>query len=162
MRHLLLCLVFSTSCAIAAPSQSRIVASGLCEQPAPTERYAQPQSTAGYATLGELVITKQTDTVPLRKGIGFGITWRAEGLPRVVNVVYFIEHPTITRPDGVKIQSFEEPMAHESEGGVLQTTDCYMLSEDHELVPGDWSMTILYKGIPLAKRSFRVVREARD
>jgi hypothetical protein len=159
VRLLLFILVVSVSSAIAAPSQSRIVASGLCAHSKPTERYAQPQSTAGYATLGALVITKQTDIVPLRRGIGFGFTWRAEGLPKIVNVVYLIEHPTITKPNGVQLQSFEEPMTHESEGGVLQTTDCYVLSEDHELVPGEWSITILHKGLPLAKRTFRVVRE---
>ena len=152
-------LLLAGSAAMSAPSKSSVVSSGLCEQPKPTERYAQPQSTAGYATLGELVITKQTEIVPLRKGIGFGFTWRAEGLPRIAKVVYLIEHPMITKPGGKQLRSFEEPMEHETLGGVLETTDCYMLSEDHELVAGEWSMTILYNGAPLAKRTFRVVRE---
>lgn len=145
--------------AVAAPSKSRVVSSGLCELAKPTAHYVQPHSTAGYATLGDLVITKQTEVVPLRKGIGFGFTWRAESLPSVVKVVYIIEHPLITRPDGKQLRSFEESMEHETLGGVLETTDCYMLSEDHELVAGEWSMTILYNGSPLVKRTFRVVSE---
>lgn len=158
MRHLFIIAGFlAASSALAAPAKSKILASGLCEQPRPEQRYAQPQSTAGYATIGDLVITKQTDVVPLRKGIGFGFTWKAEGLPRVAKVVYLIKHPPITKPDGARIQSFEEPMEHETDRGVLQTTDCYMLSEDHELVPGDWSLTILFEGAPLVTRTFRVV-----
>jgi hypothetical protein len=150
---------FTTLAAAAAPSKSAIVSAGLCEQPKVTERYSQPQSTSGYATIGKLYITKQTDVVPLRQGIAFGFTWRAEGLPRIAKVVYLIEHPLITRPDGKQLRSFEEPMEHETERGVLQTTDCYALGEPHELVPGDWSLTILHNGTPLVKRTFQVVRE---
>jgi hypothetical protein len=158
MRTLLFAtLIFVTFAAEAANTKTTVISSGLCDQSKPEERYAQPQSTAGYATLGELHITKQTDVVPLRPGIGFGFTWRAEGLPEVVKVVYLIEHPLITRPDGKQLRSFEEPMVHQTEGGALQTTDCYMLSEPHEMVPGDWSLTIMYNGAPLVKRTFHVV-----
>ena len=160
MRHLFTIAVFlAASSTLAAPTRSKVLSAGLCEQPKPEQSYAQPQSTAGYATIGDLVITKQTEVVPLRKGIGFGFTWQAEGLPRVAKVVYLIEHPPITKPDGKRIQSFEEPMEHETDNGALRTTDCYMLSEDHELVPGDWSLTILFEGTPLVKRTVHVVRQ---
>lgn len=158
MRHLfIVAILLATSSVLAVPTKSKVLSSGLCEQTNPEQRYVQPHSTAGYATIGDLVITKQTDLVPLRKGIGFGFTWRAEALPKFAKIIYLIEHPSITKPDGKRIQSFEEPMEHETDRGVLQTTDCYMLSEDHELVPGDWSLTILFEGAPLAKKTFHMV-----
>jgi hypothetical protein len=142
----------------AAQTRDQILASGICEQRSAIERYDQPQSAAGYATIaGRLVITEQTDVIPLRKNIGFGFTWRASGLPLHVDVKYLIEHPPITKPDGQRIDSFEEAMTLESINGVVETTDCYMLSEDHELVPGNWAISIIYNGATLAKRTFRIV-----
>jgi len=151
-------LAFIAPSAFSASPVASIVAAGLCEQPKVTERYAQPQSTAGYATLGELIITKKTDVIPLQKDISFGFSWRAEGLPKNVQVMYVIDHPPITRPDGKRMESFQEPMAHESVNGVLETTDCYSLSEEHELVPGNWSITIMHDGAPLVKHTFRITR----
>jgi hypothetical protein len=145
--------------AVAATGKDAVLSSGLCEQQVVDRKYDQPQSTAGYATEGPLTITQLTDTIPLKQGVAFGFSWRVEGLPPIVRVKYVVEHPLITRPDGKQIQSFEEPMEHETVRGVLQTTDCYSLSEDHELVPGDWSLSIVHNGTLLAKRTYHVVRQ---
>lgn len=152
-------LLSLTVVAYGASGSDGVIASGLCEQRQITEKYAQPQSAAGYATLGDLAITQATDTIPLRKGVAFGFTWRAEGLPKVVRIKYVIEHPQITKPDGTKLTRFEESVERETQNGVLQTIDCYALSEDHELVPGLWSLAIVYDGSVLAKRTFKVVRK---
>ena len=160
MRNLLvITMLLATSGASSAPIQSRILAYGLCEHRTPTRRYELPQSAAGYATLGKNVITQRTDDVPLRKGIGFGFTWQAEGLPEIANIVFHIEHPLITKPDGTKLRSFDEPMQLRSRAGIIKTTDCYILSEDHELVAGAWSIAVTHNGVPLVKRSFRVILE---
>src|SRR5260221_9257452 len=105
-----------------------ITESGLCEQRNVSERYSQPQSTAGYATIGDLKITKATEDIPLRKGIGFGFNWKARNLPDQAVVTYLIEHPEIARPDGKTLTRFEEPMPQETKLGTVETTDCYFLS----------------------------------
>lgn len=133
-----------------------VLESGLCEQRSELTRYDQPQSTSGYASLGELVITQETDAVPLRKNIGFGLTWRATGLPEEVQVTYVFTHPPITRPDGLMLEGFEEPFTYKTRYGTVETTDCNFLSEDHELVPGTWTISIVYNGAILAERSYRV------
>ncbi len=143
----------------AAPAIDGVLSSGLCAPMEADKHYAQPQSTAGYAATGKLRITKQTDTVPLKPGISFGFTWRAQGLPPVANIVYLVEHPLLTRPDGKKMRSFTENLERETQGGVMQTIDCYELSEPHELVAGNWSLTILHKGKTLAKRTFKVIAD---
>lgn len=133
-----------------------IIEYGVCEQRHVSERYSQPQSTAGYATIGALRITQTTEDIPLRKDIGFGFRWKARNLPEQAVVTYRIEHPPITRPDGKTLTRFEEPMSQETQFGIVETADCYFLSEDYELVPGTWTLTILHKGTLLVKRSFHV------
>ena len=133
-----------------------IIEYGICLEIRLAERYSQPQSTAGYATLGDFVIVQRGDEIPLRKNIGFGFRWKARNLPEQALITYRVEHPPITRPDGKRLTSFEEPMSRETMLGALETADCYFLSEDHELVPGTWILTVLHKGTVLAKRSFHV------
>jgi hypothetical protein len=135
--------------------KGEVLRSGLCVQ-RETGRYAQPQSTAGYATVGAMQITTEATTVPLKKNIAFGFAWRASGMPVEPEVEFIIQHPKITRPDGKTLEGFTEPLKLLSEHGIVQSTDCYALSEDHELVPGLWSITVSYKGQVLASRKYTV------
>lgn len=140
------------------PPHAEVLESGLCTQ-SEMKRYPLPQSTAGYASTGNVVIVKETEIVPLRKGIGFGFSWRATGLPQRAEVKYVYEHPPITRPDGKGLEGFEEPLTHFAINGVVTTTDCYFLSGDHELMSGTWSISVVFNGATLAKRSYQVVRQ---
>ena len=147
----------STSEALAPKGE--VLVSGICEERSKPVRYKLPQSTSGYASLGDLLITQQTETVPLRKNIGFGLTWRATGLPEKAHVTYVFTHPAITRPDGLTLERFEKPFTHKARHGIVEATDCNFLSDDHELVPGIWTISIVYNGATLVKRSYRVERE---
>lgn len=138
-----------------APPAGEIVRFGLCSQ-RDAKSYAQPQSTAGYATTGPLRLTEITTDVPLRKGIGFGFVWRAHNLPDHPVITYRVEHPAITRPDGVTLTHFEEDLQEEATNGSIETIDCYMLSESHELVPGQWTLSVFFRGSLLARKSFQV------
>jgi len=92
----------------------------------------------------------------LRKGIGFGFIWKARNLPDRPVITYRVEHPAITRPDGVTLDHFEEDLEEQAANGSIETIDCYMLSEEHELVPGVWTLSVFFRGSLLAKKSFRV------
>lgn len=151
-------LISSTAFAVApvSPPTGEVVRYGLCAQSSEEKRYSQPQSTAGYATTGPLRLTKATTDVPLRKGIGFGFIWKARNLPDRPVITYRVEHPAISRPDGVTLDHFEEDLEEQTEKGSIETIDCYMLSEEHELVPGEWTLSVFFQGSLLAKKSFRV------
>jgi hypothetical protein len=98
-----------------------------------------------------------TDTVPLKQGIGFGFRWTASGFSsreRVV-VTYRISHPPITRPDGKTLRGFTEDLPYDAPGGEIETTDCYFLSERHELVAGEWELAIVYRGKELVLSALR-------
>lgn len=151
--------LLASSCAEAAapisPPTGAVVRYGLCAQ-RDRVSYTQPQSTAGYATTGLLQLSETTTDVPLRKGVGFGFVWKANNLPARPVVTYRVEHPSITRPDGVTLDHFEEDLQEESVNGSIETIDCYILSEDHELVPGQWTLSVFFRGSLLAKKIFRV------
>jgi len=153
----ILLLISSTAFAVAPTSQpiGEVVRHGLCVQ-SDAKSYSQPQSTAGYATTGLLRLTEATTDVPLRKGIGFGFIWKARNLPDRPVITYRVEHPAITRPDGVTLDHFEEDLEEQAANGSIETIDCYMLSEEHELVPGVWTLSVFFRGSLLAKKSFRV------
>jgi hypothetical protein len=144
----------------AAPS-GRIVQFGRCDSGSGKETYAQPDSTVGYASRGTVLIGAPTDTVPLHKGVGFGYLWHATGLAPGFELTYRIHHPPITRKDGKRVDSFEEKLTLQSVDGEFETADCYFLDEDVELVPGDWTITLLVEGQVLVTKTFHVVADRR-
>jgi hypothetical protein len=152
---LLLCLIGAGCTGRQRPAVGEIVQSGLCIQDV-NGRYSQPQSTAGYATTGPLTLTDRTTEVPLRQGVAFGYVWKASNLPNPAVITYRVEHPAITRPDGVTMSRFEEDLVVETLRGEYQTTDCYALSEKFELVPGTWTLSVLFRGTLLVKQSFHI------
>lgn len=145
------------ACATPSPSlvTGEVLRSGLCAH-REVARYQQAQSTAGYATVGALEVVAETNTILLKRDIGFGFTWRATGMPPVAEVDFVIQHPIITRPDGKSLEGFVEPLKIASESGVITSTDCYILSEEHELVPGKWSIEVRYRGQSIGRREFEV------
>lgn len=160
LSFLILCislLISPTAFAVApvSPPVGEVVRYGLCVQ-SDAKSYSQPQSAAGYATTGPLRLTETTADIPLRKGVGFGFIWKAHHLPERPIVTYRVEHPAITRPDGVTLDHFEEDLEEQAANGTIETIDCYVLGEDHELVPGVWTLSVFFHGALLAKKSFRV------
>ena len=84
-------------------------------------------------------------------------SWRLTGMPESVEVTYVVEHPQITRPDGTRLTSFEEPYSMRTTDGVLESTDCYFFDEDYELVPGTWRLSVVLDGSTIATRAYTVV-----
>ena len=80
-------------------------------------------------------------------------------MPEEAEVDFVIRHPKITRPDGKTLEGFVEPLKVQSVAGVVTSTDCYILSDDHELVPGNWYIGVAYKGKTLVSREYEVRRE---
>ncbi len=144
-----------------AVTAGRILQYGVCEPGSTTEKYAQPDATAGYASRGNVMISKSTDTITLRKGVGFGYLWHASGMPPTFDLKYRIQHPPITRPDGKRAEMFEETVPHSSTEGEFETADCYFLTEPYEMVVGDWTMTLLVKDTVIVTKTFHVVEAKR-
>jgi Domain of unknown function (DUF3859) len=106
--------------------------------------------------VGPLTLTEPTNEVPLQLGIDFGFSWKASNLPTPAVITYRVEHPAITRPDGMTMSRFEEDLEVETSDGKYQSIDCYTLNEKYELMPGTWTLSVLFRGTLLAKRRFYV------
>ncbi len=156
-RPLCACVVAALSAwgAQAAPL-GRIVQFGLCDSGSGKQDYAQPDATAGYASRGNVMIGSPTDTIPLHKGVGFGYFWHASGLEPAFDLKYRIQHPPIVRKDGKRVEMFEETLHLLSVDGQFETADCYFLDEDYEVVPGDWTITLLVRDKVLVSKTFHV------
>jgi hypothetical protein len=105
-----------------------------------------------------MYLTDLTDSVPLRKGVGFGIEWKASGLPDHAQLVfsYRISHPRIVRPDGRVLTVTTDEVPLQVTKGEIAITDCYFLSEEHDLVAGEWEIAVWFQGQRLVAKRFNV------
>ncbi len=135
-----------------------VVRYGACTEGSEPVIYEHKESTAGTASRSDLNVTNQTDTIQLRKNAGFGFDWIAHGLPQNFELIYAVAHPELSLPDGTTSRGFQEKLIKRSnELGEYSSTECYILSEDHELVPGVWIISIKVGNTILAKKSFNIV-----
>jgi Domain of unknown function (DUF3859) len=159
IQAIVVCVVLLNGCSKKAGTpQVTVLRSGLCTQGQEVRKYELENSTAGYGTMGDMTITQEGTTISLKKGVGFGFLWSVTGFPQSFEVIYRYEHPPVTRPDGKTLSGYEEPLRHDTLNGSMETTDCYFLSEDHELVPGQWSIAVVYEGKTVAKQDYQIVR----
>jgi hypothetical protein len=137
---------------------AEVVRSGVCLQENKPRRYDVPPSTSASAKPGRLRIDRQTSRIPLEQGIGFGFAWKATGLPPEGMVAYVIEHPEFVRPDGTTATAHREEFPFRSRKGTINSVDCYMLTEKYEVVPGTWTLSILFEDQVLVRRSYKLGR----
>jgi hypothetical protein len=121
------------------------------------QRYGVPGQPGRYAINSKVQFTETTDRIPLEKGIAFGIVWAISGLKekRSIEVLYSVKHPEITLENGKKSTRSSQKMKHPVIDGVAGSADGYVLNQDYELVPGDWTVSITYQDIEISK-TFKV------
>ncbi len=137
-----------------------IVSFGIFEVGKRGRKYEDKESTAGYAQeVGEATLVKKTTDIPLKKGIIFGIVWKAQGLPSIpIKIAMRVKHPQTNKPDGTVSTGFDEMLPFfPQKGGIKERGDYYALSEDWEMLPGEWSLSIVYESKVLCEKVFRVI-----
>ncbi len=137
-----------------------IIEYGIYEVLKPGIVYEHKESTAGYAEEGGNVkLVEKTTRIPLKKGIAFGFKWEARGLPDIsIKIAMRVKHPPTTRPDGTKSSGFEEMLPFFPERGRVEPReDLYVLSEDWEMLPGEWTLSMVYEGKVLCEKVFTVI-----
>ena len=100
---IILCLLMPfTSRSMATIPKTQISASvleyGIYEDRGSQKKYTSPGTAAGTVSSGtmeQVRLLKQTQVVPLKKGIVFGYKWRMQGLTpgKSINITYRIKHP---------------------------------------------------------------------
>lgn len=117
--------------------------------------------TVSYGDPQDIRLAKKTKIIPLTKGLIFGYKWRIQGLKddRPIEITYRMKHPPIVNLKGIRSEKSEVPMQIIPIGGAHEGIASYKLSEDYELVPGIWTLTILFGEQIIAEMSFQVVEQ---
>ena len=139
----------------------KITEYGIYKLESNEHQYEHSTSTAGYASVAKNVHVKETLAVPLNQGIRFGYTWVISGFSDdvVKPIVFKVSHPRTLKPDGTVTEGFEEPYTIKPSDGVYESTEVYILREPHELVEGEWTISVIYEGKVVVSKTFKVMRE---
>lgn len=122
------------------------------------------QRRADRSTLGtvnvarDFRIVEQTDQVPLRRGISFGITYEVNGKPNglFVPIQVRVITPGLRNAATGRTSHVEEWQSWRELGGI--GSDAFTFGEDWELVPGQWTFELYYKDKKLTEKAFTIDR----
>lgn len=135
-----------------------ITRAGVYEPIDSGKKMSEHGSVTGYVTEGGKVFQSATTNVSLAKGTAFGFDFRIDGAPkdRPVRLTHLITHPKMKKPDGTVLekQGFERNVT--TSNGTISGSLWYTLREDFELVPGEWSLSVLQGTTVLVEKKFRV------
>ncbi len=144
-----------------ATVSGRMLEYGIYEYGGKKYTVKSPNTAAGTVSYGDsqdIRLAIKTKIIPLTKGLIFGYKWRIQGLKddRPIEIMYRMKHPPIVNLKGVRSKKSDVPMQIMPIGGAYEGIATYSLSEDYELVPGIWTLTILFGEQIIAEMSFQV------
>lgn len=124
--------------------------------------YGAPEAATGKANeFAEAELLQRSNTFPARKGLHFGYRYflqsaeaevcRADGFDML------ILHPAITGPDGRARTDSIIPLDVCFNDGRAEDFLIYSLQEDHEVLPGEWTLQIRKEGKVLISRTFTLL-----
>lgn len=111
------------------------------------------------ATL-EFLEEENSERIPLRKGVHFGYRYWLKFPPDQKRVSFkrVLIHPEMTLPDGSKVTRSERSIGKKTTHGIVTSIDAYALSEDYELVEGEWVFQLWHQDKMLAEQKFTTYR----
>ena len=139
----------------------RIMDYGIIGSDITQNEYAIP-GTGRTATVASLSIAQTTDEIPFQKDVSFGIVWSAIGFTsdEKQKITFRVEHPPMRLPNGKTVTSEEEVIIIHPMGGFYVSTDGYSLTEDFEMVQGQWTFSVFHEGNVIVTKSFQIVSKA--
>jgi hypothetical protein len=118
-------------------------------------------SVTGYVTEGGRTFQFAATNVALVKGTSFGFDFRIDGASadHPVRLTHLITHPKMTKPDGTVLerQTFDRDVIPNE--GAISGRLWYTLREDFELLPGDWTLSVLHGTSVLVEKKFTVEKQ---
>ena len=113
-------------------------------------------STGKVIRNAKLEFTETTDRIPLHKGVYFGYQYWLKFPPDQARPSYrrILIHPEMTLPDGSRVTRSERTTGKRATHGIVTAIDGYTLSEDYELVEGDWTFQLWHKDNLLVEQKF--------
>jgi hypothetical protein len=104
----------------------------------------------------KLDFVEQTGRIPLRKGVYFGYKYwlKIEPDKPRADLKRVLLHPEMLMPDGSRVSRSERVIRKRTTHGIVTALDAYALSEDYELVEGDWTFQLWYGDDLLVEQTF--------
>lgn len=149
-------LLAMTAVAGAAP-QAEIREYGYYEFVSGAKRSIHPETTSGFVQTGEARLVKQTERIPIEKGRLFGFRFIITGMNPTIGqlpVELVVTHPKMKRPDGTTSTGYRYTLGLRLDQGVVEDQTGYRMSEDYEMVEGDWVFEYRYMNKPLMVQRF--------
>lgn len=144
--------------------QGRILNFGLVTFSGQAREVADPKVPTGKRWhVEDVTFTVQTNRIPARIGVRFGVSYQIsnlltdDGTDVLHTVVY--RHPPIPLPSGGTSTVNERLGTRPVSDGKAKGTAVYAFDEDYELAPGQWEISIVYKGLTLCSQRFTVYDE---
>jgi hypothetical protein len=131
---------------------------GLFRQRSSGRQVKEPQASTGAVIRGSTLEFRGADTsrIPLRKGVRFGYRYWLK-LPdggKRPTLTRVLIHPEMTLPDGTVVTRSSRMITRRATHGIVTAIDGYGITEDYELVKGDWVFQIWYGGHKLVEQTF--------
>jgi len=142
---------------VQAAPQAKIIERGYYKFTDDAERLIQPSSTSGYVTRGTAELVKDTHHIPLEKGRLFGFHFQIFGIDKNIGIIpleLVVVHPEMKKPDGSLSTGYRYNTDLKLMNGMVEDKIGYHISEDYEMVEGDWQFEFLFMNKTLLKQTF--------
>ena len=149
----------------AAEVQGKVLTYGLVKRTTEEVVVKTPETTSGATRIpsGFPAITPQTNRIPAKAGVAFGMVYEISGLTakdgEEVEIVKVVTHPPMTKPDGSVSKGFIFLEKVPVKAGRAWAFTGYSLDHNYELVTGDWTFEMRYARKPVVKQTFSLYRE---
>ena len=157
-------MMLLVSAQAAAEITARVLEYGYYQNTKPTQRMRNDELPSGYERSGgKASLAKQTQQIPMAKGLLFGFKFEIKGFPKdqvAAKLQLKVTHPEMIRPDGSKRSGYSYPIPmHIWNGGITENTG-YRFDKGFELVEGEWRFEYWLKDKMLISQTFQVVKQA--
>ncbi len=142
---------------VQAAPQAKIVERGYYAFTEDAERQVSPLTASGYVTRGETELVQDTQRIPLEKGRLFGFRFHISGIDKNIGIIpleLVVVHPEMKKPDGSISTGYRYNIDLKLTNGMVEDKTGYRISEDFEMVEGDWQFEFLFMNKTLLKQTF--------
>jgi hypothetical protein len=134
-----------------------VVREGQFEVLGDPEMSAAPETAAGKVGSHDSVqLISESKTLKAVRGATFGFTYLIKGVPdgEMSRFEMRALHPPMTGPSGKTTTESRVDTQVFGEQGVAVNDIIYVLAEPFEVLPGNWTLQLLYKGKAVVSRQF--------
>lgn len=161
-RYGLLILFFVFACSVEAAPNAQILEYGYFEFVGEAKRLEHPATASGYVSQGKAELVEKTHRIPLKKGRLFGFRFRIDGIDKNVGRIpleLVVVHPEMKKPDGKLSSGYRYFIDLKLKDGAVEDKVGYRMTEDFELVEGEWQFEFRLMNKTLMKQNFTTFKE---